>query len=70
MPVKIASSPSPEIEAFVVSGGTEDLAAANILSFCIETESVILVVPLVVQLQPVFAIGELAPTVAPRMVLT
>jgi hypothetical protein len=70
MPVKIASSPTPEIELFVVLGGVDDLAAANIFSLCIETVSVTFGVPAVVQLQPVFAIGEPAPTPAPIMVLT
>ena len=69
-PVKIASSPSPAIEVFVVSGGTDDLATANIFSLCIETETTILGGPAAVQLQPVFAIGEGAPTLAPTMVLT
>ena len=56
--MKIASSPSPAIEVFVVSGGTDDLATANIFSLCIETETTILGGPAAVQLHPVFAIGE------------
>ena len=68
--MKIASSPSPEIWVFVVSGGVDDLAAANIFWFCIETVTVTLGTPVVVQLHPVFAIGEAAATLAPRTVLT
>ena len=69
-PVKIASSPSPEIGVFVVLGGDDDLAAANIFSFCIETVTVTLGVPVVVQLHPVFAIGDPAATLAQTTVLT
>ncbi len=69
-PVKIASSPSPETEVLVVLGGEDDLAAANIFSLCMETVSITRRAPVVVQLHPVFAIGEPAPTLAPILVLT
>jgi len=68
--MKIASSPTPESEVFVVLGGADDLAAANIFSFCIETVTVTLGAPVVVQLHPVLAIGVPVPTLAPTMVLT
>jgi hypothetical protein len=70
MPMKIASSPSPEIEVFVDLGGVDDLAAENILSLCVETVTTTLGGAMVVQLHPVFAIGAPAPTLAPTMVLT
>jgi hypothetical protein len=54
----------------VVFGGADDLAPANIFSLCIETVTVTLGAPVVVQLQPVFAIGEPAPMLAPTTALT
>ena len=70
MPIKIASSPSPEIEVFVDFGGVDDLAAENIFSLCIETVTVTFGGPVLVQLHPVFAIGEPALTFGPTTVLT
>ncbi|MCU1339978.1 MAG: hypothetical protein JWO19_5559 [Bryobacterales bacterium] len=69
-PMKIASSPIPDTGVLIVFGEADDLAPANIFSLCIETVTVTLGAPVVVQLQPVFAIGELAPTLASTTVLT
>jgi len=60
--MNVASSPTPDIEVFFVSGGADDLAAANIFPVCIETASTTLGAPLVVHLHPVFAIGDPAAT--------
>ncbi len=69
-PVKIASSPIPEIGVLVMVGAADDLAPVNIFSVCIETVTMTCGVPLDFQLQPVFPIGEPAPTLTPTMVLT
>jgi hypothetical protein len=66
----MASSPIPDIGVFVIDGADDAFALANIFSLCVETVTVTLGAPVVVQLHPVFAIGEPAPTLPPTMLLT
>jgi hypothetical protein len=69
-PMKIASSPMPEIGVLVMFGAADDLALANIFSLWIETVTTTCGAPVDFQLQPVLAIGEPTPTLTPRIALT
>lgn len=68
--MKIASSPTPETEVFVMLGTFERFAPSNIFSFCIETVTVTLDWPVAFQLHPVLAMGEPGPTLEPTTLLT
>ncbi len=70
IPVKIASSPTPETEAFVAFGSVEDFAPVYIFALCIETVTITLDAPVPFQLQPVVAMGAPAPTLTPSTELT